>query len=456
MIQPDVFKSNIISSDEPTTSHKNKRKNTPHAEGYSYSYWRRRILLSIIAGYAAFYLVRLNFTMAIPYLQSDLGYTKAEIGMIFSTGAILYGLGKGLAGLLGDRSNARFLMSAGLFASAVSSFFLGFCSTWTMILTIYTLSMCFQSLGWPPCARLLTHWFSPKEIATKWAMWNSSQQIGGALIVIISPYIMAAYGWRSVFFIPGAFCALFALFLLNRLRDTPESLGLPAIEAHHGLIEAHEVDDSKLTTKEIFQQVVGNKLVWYVCFANFFVYIVRMFVITWAPTFLSEFKGSSLKLAGWQTAMFEITGIFGGIIAGYLSDKLFEGRRGRVGFIFMISLSVSILMLWKSPIDQKWQHFLGMMLIGFLVTGPQILVGVAAADFASKKAAGAASGLTGTVGYLGTAVAGVGVGLIVDNYGWDSAFAAIAICAVLSSFFFALTWNHRAKVLDKQSQSQDM
>ena len=446
MLPSDIAQTSLFSSDRLTTNTR-----SPHAEGRSYSYWRHRILFSIIAGYAAFYLVRQNFTMAIPYLQSELGYTKAEIGMIFSSGAVIYGLGKGLAGLLGDRSNARYLMSAGLFCSAIISFFLGFSTSWWMLLVLYTLNMSFQSLGWPPCARLLTHWFSPKEIATKWAMWNSSQQIGAAIVMIVSPYIMASYGWRFVFFVPGVFCAFFALFLLNRLRDTPESLGLPAIEAHHGLVEAHEIDDSKLTTKEIFQQVVGNKLVWYMCFANFFVYIVRMFVFTWAPTFLSEFKGSSLKLAGWQTAMFDLTGIFGGIIAGYLSDKVFEGRRGRVGFLFMLALSVSVLFLWKAPVDQKWQHFLGMMLIGFLVTGPQILVGVAAADFASKKAAGAASGLTGTVGYLGTAVAGVGVGLIVDNSGWDVAFAAVAICAILSAFFFALTWNHRAKVLDKKN-----
>jgi sugar phosphate permease len=149
--------------------------------------------------------------------------------------------------------------------------------------------------------------------------------------------------------------------------------------------------------------------------------------------------------------MFDITGMFGGLIAGYLSDKVFEGRRGRVGLLYMLVLTVSIVFLWQSPVNQKWQHFLSMMLIGFLVTGPQILVGVAASDFASKKAAGAASGLTGTVGYLGAAVTGVGVGLIVDNSGWDAAFASIAVCALLSAFFFALTWNHRAKVLDKQN-----
>lgn len=420
--------------------------------GRTYSYWRRRIMLSIIGGYAAFYLLRTNFTMAIPLLERDLGYSKADIGIIISTGAILYGLGKGIAGLLGDRSNARYFMSIGLLGSAIVSFCLGLSTSWMMLFLLYTINMCFQSMGWPPCARLLTHWFSPKEIGTKWALWNTSQQIGGALVLIISPYVMSSFGWQYVFYVPAVFCVGFAFLLFERLRDSPESLGLPPIEAHHGLMEAHEIDDSRLSTKEIFHQVTKNKLVWYVCGANFFVYIVRMFMFNWAPTFLSEFKGSSLKLAGWQAAMFDITGMFGGIVAGYLSDKVFAGRRGRVGFLYMIVLAFSIVFLWYSPVTQKWQHFLSMMLIGFLVTGPQILVGVAASDFASKKAAGAASGLTGTVGYLGAAVSGYGVGLIVDKYNWDAAFAAVTVCSLISALLFALTWNHRSKVLDKQNE----
>jgi sugar phosphate permease len=136
LAQIDIAQTSLFSSNTLTT-----HTQATHAEGRSYSYWRRRIMLSIMAGYAAFYLVRQNFTMAIPYLQSELGYTKAEIGMIVSTGAIIYGLGKGLAGLLGDRSNARFLMSAGLLASAILSFFIGFSTTWTMLLHKHVFSI---------------------------------------------------------------------------------------------------------------------------------------------------------------------------------------------------------------------------------------------------------------------------------------------------------------------------
>lgn len=414
-----------------------------------YGYWRFRIMYSMMLGYAAFYLVRQSFTMAIPFLQSELGYTKTDIGRIITIGAIVYGVGKGITGLLSDRSNARYFMSIGLLLSALVSFFLGFSSSWIMLLVFWVMNSIFQSMGWPPCARLLTHWFSPKEIGTKWATWNASQQIGAASCMVICGYIVEHnYNWRFVFFVPSILCVGLAVFLFNRLRDTPESLGLPPIEEHHGLNKIDD-QDKDLTTKEIFWKVVSNKLVWYVCCANFFVYIVRMSIFTWAPTFLKEFKGSTLGMAAWQTAAYDVTGIFGGIVAGYLSDKIFHGYRGRVGTICMLLLCGCIVFLWHAPVHQVWAHFFGMMCIGFLVTGPQILVGVAAADFASKKVAGAASGLTGTVGYAGTAVTGIGIGFLVDNYGWNAAFTFISTAAILSALFFALTWNHRAKVLDK-------
>ncbi len=416
----------------------------------TYRYWRIRMMYSMMIGYAGFYLVRQNFTMAIPSMQSELGYSKTQIGVIITVAAIVYGFGKGLSGLLGDRSNARYLMTFGLFMSAVMNLFVGISSSLTFLMIFWTLNSCFQSMGWPPCARLLTHWFSPKELATKWALWNTSQQIGGATILVLAGFLIEHFGWRYAFYVPGIICLLLAIFLFNRLRDTPQSLGLPSIEEHHGLVNPNSnIEEEDLSMKEIlFERVMKNKLVWYVCFANFFLYIVRMAVFNWAPTFLREFKGSSLHLAGWQAAAFDVAGMFGGVVAGYLSDKMFQGHRGQVGTVFMLLLVLCVVFLWKVPEGYVWLHFLGMVGIGFLVSGPQILVGVAAADFASKKAAGAASGLTGTFGYLGTAVTGIGIGAIVDYSGWDYAFLMVAVSGVLSAAFFALTWNHRSKVLE--------
>ena len=305
----------------------------------------------------------------------------------------------------------------------------------------------FPIFGWPACARLLTHWFSAKELATKWALWNSSQQIGGAIIMLVSAWILMHYNWRYVFYFAASVSMVMSFILLIAMRDTPESLGLPSIEEHHGLNVVST--DEKITLWEILvHKVLKNKLVWYVCLANFFVYVTRFSVFTWGPTLLQEVKGSSIKQAMNLTAAYDIAGIFGGILAGYLSDRVFKGYRGRVGVLFMLGITLSVITLWLSPKGATNWHLLGMVLIGFMVSGPQILVGVAAVDFSSKKTAGVATGLTGTVGYIGTAFAGAGFGAIVQYYGWDYAFLCMAISGILGAVFFALTWNHRSQTLN--------
>lgn len=415
--------------------------------GPVYSYWRLRIMISMMVGYAGFYLVRQNFSMIIPYLQSDLGYSKTQIGGIITLASLIYGFGKGINGLISDKSDARYFMALGLFLSSLMNIFMGFSSLLTSLMIVWSLSSAFQSMGWGPCARLLTHWFSPKEIATKWSIWNMSQQIGAAFVLIISPYLINNFGWRYVFFIPGCIGIFISIFLLISLRDTPASLGLPSIEEHHGLNVI--ANDDKISIKDVlFKYVLNNKYVWYVSFANFFLYIVRMSVFYWGPTFLQEFKGISLKNSGAQAAIFDIAGMFGGILAGFLSDKVFNGYRGRVGAIFMFLLTFFVVSLFLIPSKMIFPHFLVMACIGFLLSGPQILVGVASADFSSKKAAGTASGLTGVFGYIGTSITGVGIGCLVDNYGWGSAFVFITLSCILASLFFALTWNRRSKVLD--------
>jgi len=427
-----------------------KPSGSAHENPDMYPYWRFRIMYSMMMGYAGFYLARQNITIVMPIMQSELGYTKTQIGLVITIAALFYGLGKAISGAFGDQSNARYFMTFGLFFSGIMNIFMGVSSSLPLFIIFWSCNSCFQSMGWPACARLLTHWFSAKEIATKWAIWNMSQQIGGASVLIISGFLIDYYGWRYVFYVPGVVAIVMSFLLFNRLRDTPQSLNLPSIEEYHGLVEPNQaVPEEDIPFRDlIIQNVLKNKLVWYVCLANFFLYNVRMTIFNWAPTFLKEMKGSSLNLAGWQTASFDIAGMFGGVMAGYLSDKVFHGYRGRVGALFMFLLTICLILLWKTPAHNPLLHFLAMIGIGFLISGPQILVGVAAADFASKKAAGTASGLTGTFGYLGTALTGVGIGTLVDHYGWDCAFAILTISAALGILFFALTWNHRAKVLD--------
>jgi sugar phosphate permease len=171
------------------------------------------------------------------------------------------------------------------------------------------------------------------------------------------------------------------------------------------------------------------------------VYIVRIGIIFWAPLFLKEFKNISLEHAGWQVAAYEVTGLLGGFAAGWVSDKIMGGQRGPVGALFMICLAIALIMFWKMPEGYVYFSTIALILVGFFVYGPQVLVGVASADFASKKAIGTANGLAGTMGYVGSGLSGICVGALIDNWGWSSAFIFFISSALIGAIFFMLTWH---------------
>ncbi|HJD65101.1 MAG TPA: MFS transporter [Rickettsia endosymbiont of Diachasma alloeum] len=416
---------------------------TPYVK--KYNSWRIRVLYSIIIGYATFYFCRQNFNIATPAIREYFDVTKTQIGWILTASSIMYGVSKFCNGFISDKTNARIFMVLGLMFVGIITILIGFSDSLFLIGILWIASNWFQSMGWPPATKMLTHWFASKELGTKWAMGATSNQIGGALAMVSCGYLIDKFGWRSAFFVPGAVACVVSIFLYNRLRNSPKEVGLSTVEEYKNYPPELISDYGKLPTTELLKIVFCNKLIWYVCLANMFVYIIRLGVIYWAPTFLKDLRGISLLNAGLQIGLYEIISIPGALIAGFLSDKLFQGRRGPVSTICMLSLNLLLILFWKLPIQSELLSIIILSLVGFFVSGPQLLVGIAAADFSTRGAVGTANGLSGLFGYLGAAIAGVGVGWISDNYGWDGVFIFFSISALLGSSLFALTWNRSAK-----------
>jgi len=125
-----------------------------------YRRWQKRVLISSIIGYATFYFVRKNLSIAMPVMESSLGIQKTQLGLFLTMHGLLYGVSKFANGFLGDRANARVMMASGLAMSAILNVLFGFSSTVIALGLIWTLNGWFQGMGFPPCARLMSNWFS--------------------------------------------------------------------------------------------------------------------------------------------------------------------------------------------------------------------------------------------------------------------------------------------------------
>jgi sugar phosphate permease len=416
-----------------------------------YRYWRVRVMYSTTAGYAVFYLVRNNMSMATKAITDEFHYSNTQWGRVLSVATIVYAFSKFLSGVIGDRANPRYLLGVALLLSAGINLFFGLGVSLGFFTALWAFNNLFQGVGVPPCTRLLTHWFSPREIGRAWGVWNASHQVGGAVIAVWAGYLVTRWGWRAAFWAPAVVAVAGAFWLMNRLTDSPESMGLPPIEVYKERV-ARPAEGPAVPFRDIFRRhILANPWVWVVSVANFFVYVVRIGVLSWAPKYLVEAKGFTLVEAGVSLSAFEVAGIFGAYGSGWLSDTVFKGRRGPVSAGFMVFLIAFTLALFAVPSGHVLTMTALFAALGFFVYGPQMLVAVAAADFATKVASASAVGLTGLFGYLGAAFCGLATGVLVDRYGWNGALWLYAGSAVIGCVLLATTWGRASPLLNRGS-----
>ncbi|AFM21740.1 phosphoglycerate transporter family protein [Acetomicrobium mobile DSM 13181] len=412
----------------------------------SYKKYRFQVFVSIFIGYAAYYFIRKNFNMAAPYLIETYGYSKAQIGFVGSALGLAYGISKFIMGNVSDRCNPRYFLPLGLILAAIANIMLGFASSVPLLFVLMLLNGWFQGMGWPPCGRTLAHWFSPKERGTWMAIWNVAHNVGAALVptITLAGYALFAT-WRGMFYFPALISIAIAIFVLIFLRDTPQSVGLPPIEEYRNDYPEIQIDpkdmERELSGREIlFNYVLNNKYIWYIAIANIFIYLVRYGLLDWIPVYLKEAKGFNINEAGVTFALYEWAAIPGTIIVGWLSDKVFHGRRAPMAIICMIGVMAAVFLYWKS--ENMSAINIAIASAGALIYGPVMLIGVAALDYVPKKAAGTAAGLTGLFGYVGGSVAASFiVGIIADKFSWNGAFLLILASCVLAIIFLIPTWN---------------
>ena len=458
--------------------------------------WQMRTISVTMIGYAIFYFVRKNFSLAMPGLTAEYGITNKSFGWIIFASSLVYGFSRFINGYSVDRVKGRIIMALGLLLCAVANFAFGFGVNLSQVFTgtesgpdftsalilimgiTIILNQYFQGMGFPPCARILPHWIHPAELATKMSIWNTSHSIGAAFAVIICGYIMGTMGtdmsantevvaritanltnndvanattqaltyaahvgaWKWCFWIPACIAVAGAIFIFMGLRDEPKEVGLPDLP-DTSLGSYSESMSGKARKKFESIMVWKNRWVWTFCIANMFVYVVRMGVLDWGPKFLTESRGMDISTAGWTVAAFEIAGIVGTLFAGWATDHLFKGKGHHMCVMCMLGAAAFMTIFRFLPQSAGITVTAAVLIgAGFCIYGPQALVGIELSKQATKEASARANGIAGILGYIGSGFSGLLVGYVADMYGWTRVFETIIVVAVIGMFILISMW----------------
>ena len=429
---------------------------------------RWKVFIGIYLGYAAYYLVRKNLSFAGADMVS-LGYIdKVGLGDAMAGMPIAYAVSKFLMGGLSDRSDARKFMTIGLILSAIVMIVAGIIpypkhiATTTAILFVLTcLTGWFSGMGWPPCGRVMSHWFSTNERSFKMSVWNTAHNIGSSSMswlagiggaVLIACGVSEAESWRGAFIIPSIAALAVAGLCWWFIRDTPESCGLPSIDKYRkdfSGAKAKKGEEDKIPFKTLFvDYVLKNKMLWFIGLANILVYLVRYGISDWLPIYLLDEYGIEKAVSKNLYAYHMIAAIPGTLLAGWLSSKFFQGRCAPVNVICMLVTAVGAFIYWKAEVlaamlgvGPLTMITTALAITGFGVYGPVAMISIQAIAIVPKNAAGTAAGFMGLLGYLiGDAILSkIAFGRIVESgaSGWEITsfgFFAASIIAALICF----------------------
>ena len=358
-------------------------------------YYRRLRMQAFIAatlGYSLYYVCRTSLNvMKKPILDSG-SLDASQLGVIGSALLFAYAIGKFVNGFIADYCNIKRFMATGLIVSAAANMLMGVLGLMHSVIPTAVIFIAFavmwglngwsQSMGAAPAIISLSRWYPLKERGTYYGFFSA---IAGAIGVVV---------------------------ILLMLHDTPESKGLPPVEALAHEKPAASADKS---VKEIQKQVLRTPAVWILAAASAFMYISRYAINGWGVLFLQEAKGFSDVEAISVVSINALLGILGTVLSGWFSDKLFKGDRKVPALIFGV-LNAAALALFFYGGNAMWVNVLSMVLFGIAI-GVLIcfLGGLMAVDIVPRKATGAALGVVGMTSYIAAGIQDVASGWLIDS-----------------------------------------
>lgn len=375
-------------------------------------------------GYSLYYVARTSLNVVKkPILESG-ALDAHQLGIIGSALLFSYAAGKFVNGFLADHSNIKRFMAAGLAVSALANLLvglLGFASNNGMAITSFVFFLSFailwgvngwsQSMGAAPAIIALSRWFPLKERGTFYGFFSSSHNIGEFLSFIFVGAVVGLAGWQWGFLGSSLAGVLGVFIILFLMHDTPQSKGLPPVE----VLSSEAVTVEKKSVSQMQRAVLRNPYVWILAFSSAFMYISRYAINGWGVLFLQEVKGFSLATATQIISINALLGIFGTVLSGWFSDKLFKGKRNAPALIFGVLNTIALCLFIFSG-NSIWVNVLSMILFGIAI-GVLIcfLGGLMAVDLVPRNASGAALGIVGVASYIGAGLQDIASGWLLES-----------------------------------------
>lgn len=397
--------------------------------------WRWLVLGSAWWAYAGLYFCRKAFYAVKDALGDQLGFNEVDLSYIGAVYLITYTTGQFIAASVGQRVGARRWLLIGMASSVAANVVFAFSANlWTFMLFMAVNGVA-QAAGWSCCMGAIGAWTTRQERGTIMGFWATCYQLGsvmatnwaglwlGLSFLDIDGAGSTPDTWRQAFLAGAAVLFLTWLGVWAFLRNQPEDVGLPPVvdnpeqvrgagdeSGTSGQDPASHLSDVD-TAFRWTRSLITTILLVGVCYMG--IKFVRYAVWSWSAYFLSDYYHLEGDVAAYYSTVFDWGGFAGVIVAGYLSDRFFGARRATLSFVMLGGMTAACVFLYVFGTASVAMFIGGMVMVGFMLYGPDsLLSGAGAIDLGSRRAAIAAAGIINGMGSAGSVIQELGVARI--------------------------------------------
>jgi len=419
---------------------------------------------SMFFGYSSYTYNRKTFAYAMPSLSEE-GLSKDSLGLIASTQMLAYAFSKFSGAVLSDYLSARLMFCVGLALTGLTNLVFASSSSLALFVLSWFLNGLAQGAGWPACAKILKAWFPPSSFGTWWSVLSTSSNVAGSIAPILATAIIIRFDWRASMIAPALVSfALSAVFLLS-LKNSPEDVGLPAINAKAR--DDPKKTDASSVSKPKTSQLLKFPFLQVVGMGYLTVFLVKTALVDWGQMYLIQECGKDKMTASAYTSCLELGGMAGAIVAGFLGDQMVarrnalsphevsEGNPRLPVIIVLVTFLIAGLHLFISSVGPQtseiWISFLG-ALMGFCTYGPIAIFGVIANECVPSSIAGTAYAIASIFANSGAVLAGLPFNLLASQIMYTGAFYFLEILLIGILLLYIVCRNMKAMMTIEEKE----
>jgi len=377
--------------------------------------WQLQVFVIAWLSYASFYLCRVNIAVALPAIQTDLGWDRSVVGLIGSVFLWVYAVGQLINGTLGQQANARWFVGVGMLVSAALNAAFGASSWLGLMVVLWGVNGWAQSMGWGAIMKTIASWFGARRRGRITALFSPCFVLGHLTAWAAGGWLVGRLGWRYAFWLPAIVFGGMGLAWLAGIRSTPQEAGFGASDK--------DANQARVTVRQIVRSTLAHPRLRWAALTCVFSSMIKDGLTLWAPTFLVDALGMSVERAALAASVLPLLGLGGSLLAGWLSDRFFRSREGPG--IVGLSLVIAAVMVGFALAGNRspWLSVILLGVCGASVYGiNSLLLTSLPLSFSAGGHVGAVAGFLDFASYVGGGVSALVVGQLLDWSGWSAVF----------------------------------